>query len=82
MLLQAFDFITNNDMIYTIQMIVLIIISILLYKKCQKKVFERPRPILGFWKKYWYDMKCTYLVIVFAVPSVFLGVEFIKWIKT
>ena len=78
----TFDFLLSSDVMVTALIVVLLTISIFLYKKCQKKVFQRPKPIIGFWKKYWYDMKCTYLVVAFGVPSSLIGAEFIKWIST
>jgi len=72
----------TNDIIHIITVVILIGLSTIIYKKCQKKVHTRPKPMFGFFKQYWYDMKCTYLVILFAVSSSFLSVELIKWLST
>ena len=47
-------------------------IAVYTYKKCRTKVLRNPRPVQGFFKKYRYDMKCSYLTI-FVALSILIG---------
>ena len=51
--------------------IIVLLIVTFAYKRCSKKVRQRPRPMKG---NYWYDMKCTYLAIFMTLILVFVGV--------
>lgn len=56
-------------------------IAVYAYKKCRTNVLKNPRPIQGFFKKYWYDMKCNYLTIFVALSILITGMYVIDFLK-
>jgi len=70
--------IVQMDLTSIIMGIIVLLIVTFAYKRCSKKVHQRPKPIKG---NYWYEMKCTYLAIFLTLILVFIGVKSLEQIS-